>query len=43
MAMISIGIVVITAPLIGITLGGYLADRIPGGCKNLKDTYFLCF
>lgn len=35
-AMLSIGGIVATAPLIGVFTGGYLADKIPGGCKNLK-------
>jgi len=33
--MISIGGIVATAPLIGVFSGGYFADKIPGGCKNL--------
>ena len=41
--MVCVGLIVVTAPLIGVILGGYLADKIPGGCRNLKDTYLLSF
>ena len=43
MAMIAIGLTVSTAPLIGVFTGGYLADKIPGGCKNYQEAYYLAF
>lgn len=42
-AMVAIGIIVSTAPLIGVFCGGYLADRIPGRSQNFKETYYLAF
>jgi hypothetical protein len=43
MAMVTIAIIISTAPLIGVFLGSRLADKIEGGIKNLKQTYFLAF
>jgi hypothetical protein len=36
MAMITIAIIISTAPLIGVFMGSRLADKIEGGIKNLK-------
>jgi len=42
-SMIATGVIISTAPLLGVYIGGYLADRIKGGTKNIKHTFRLSF
>ncbi len=43
LSMVATSVIICTAPLIGIFLGGYLAGQIDGLTKNIKQTYLLAF
>ena len=42
-SMIATGLIISTAPLLGVYIGGLLADRIKGGTNNIKQTYWFSF
>ena len=42
LAMVSIGLVCVTSPIIGVIIGGYITDK-SGGVKNLEYCLWLGF
>ena len=41
-AMLSIGLVCVTSPIIGVMIGGYITDR-SGGIQNVNNCLWLAF